>query len=83
MEKDEDSRYMSIKDQYPYRKAELEVYPLFWTLPEEKKKQMILHEVMHLVLWELTHHRLKADEIYSDMEERAVEALSMGIANLA
>lgn len=82
MEKDEGEKVMSVLDSYPYRKASLEVYPIFWQISEQKKKQAILHEVMHLVLWELTHYRLKADEIFSDMEERAVEALSMGIANL-
>lgn len=51
-------------------------------LPKDKKTSCIIYEVIHLVMWELCHHRTVADDIFSDIEENTVDQLSIGISQI-
>lgn len=78
--KKDDWHGLAIERLFPYRDAHVDVYPRFFTWTREDQRNTIIHELLHLILWELTLHRTCDDDRFEEIEENTVDQLSMSIA---
>ena len=70
-------KVIGIHYNYPYPQVDVVLFPIVYTMDHEELKRSVLHEVMHLVLWELKHFRNESEKVWEDLEEKTVERLAM------
>ena len=75
-EKDDMENVASVSYSFPYDKVNLDCYLGLLDMNDSELSFALWHEAFHVLLDPMTKNRLKADEIYTDYEEQAVERLS-------
>jgi len=70
---------MDIERNYPYRKCRITFYPIFFETSKDQQQIALLHEVMHLVTWELSQKRGAPPSDYDNIEESTMDKLAIGI----
>jgi len=78
-EKPKDDTDINVSRNYPYRGVTINIYPNFWEDSRKRQEQAILHEVFHLVLWEISYNRLSDKSFYDDQLENCIEVLALSV----
>lgn len=82
IEKEDCSQFANVKAIYPYRECILNVYPAIFDRKERQKyaiNYILLHEVLHLVTWEMNRHREAPETYFTDVWEKTVETIAWAI----
>lgn len=70
------TQVFNICTNFPYRSAEVRIYPEAFKMPRERQSLLLCHEAMHIILYPLESARLLSEDIYVRELEAVVDLLA-------